>query len=347
MTGVAEARRLFSPENTYLNTASYGLPPRASWEAMTAALDEWRHGRTGFDGWDRSVDASRRSWARLMGVGAQDVAIGPQVSPFAGVIAASLPAGARVLAAEEDFTSLLFPLLAQEPRGVQVRLRPFDALAESVEADTDLVAFSAVQSADGRVADFDEIAAAAGAHGARTYVDATQACGWLPLEAGRFDFVACAGYKWLLAPRGTAFLYAAPEARDALVPHLAGWYAADPPMENLYGGPLRLADGAKALDVSPAWMSWVGQAPALELLEAVGIEAIHAHDVALARRFTDGLGLEAGASAIVSVALDEGAADRLEAAGVMAAGRGGRLRFSFHLSTTEADVDRALDVLAV
>jgi selenocysteine lyase/cysteine desulfurase len=31
----------------------------------------------------------------------------------------------------------------------------------------------------------------------------------------------------------------------------------------------------------------------------------------------------------------------------MAAGRGGRLRFSFHLSTTEADVDRALEVLAV
>jgi selenocysteine lyase/cysteine desulfurase len=347
VTSVAEARRLFSPENTYLNTATYGLPPRPAWDAMSAALDEWRHGRTGFDHWDLSVDASRRSWARLMGVAAEDVAIGPQVSPFAGVIAAALPAGARVLAPEEDFTSLLFPLLAQEARGVQVRLRPLDALAESVDADTDLVAFSAVQSADGRVSDIEAIAAAAEAHGARTYVDATQACGWLPLDASRFDFVACAGYKWLLAPRGTAFLYAAPGARESLVPHLAGWYAADPPMSNLYGGPLRLADSAKALDVSPAWMSWVGQAPALELLESVGIEAIHAHDIGLARRFAAGLGMEAPESAIVSVALDEGAADRLAAAGVMAAGRGGRLRFSFHLSTTEADVDRALDVLAI
>ena len=347
MTRVADARRLFSPENTYLNTATYGLPPRPAWDAMSVAMDEWRHGRTGFDHWDLSVDASRRSWARLMGVAAQDVAVGPQVSPFAGVIAAALPAGARVLAPEEDFTSLLFPLLAQERRGVQVRLRPLDALAESVDADTDLVAFSAVQSADGRVSDLEGIAAAASAHGARTYVDATQGCGWLPLDASRFDFVACAGYKWLLAPRGTAFLYAAPGAREALIPHLAGWYAADPPMANLYGGPLRLADGAKALDISPAWMSWVGQAPALELIESVGLEAIHAHDVGLARRFTAGLGMEAGDSAIVSVALDEGAADRLAAAGVMAAGRGGRLRFSFHLSTTEADVDRALDVLAV
>ena len=77
-----------------------------------------------------------------------------------------------------------------------------------------LVAFSAVQSADGRLADLEGIAAAAAAHGARTYADATQACGWLPFDASRFDFVACAGYKWLLAPRGTAFLYAAPEARE-------------------------------------------------------------------------------------------------------------------------------------
>jgi selenocysteine lyase/cysteine desulfurase len=346
VTTVAEARRLFSPENAYLNTASYGLPPRPAWDAMTAALDEWRHGRTGFDGWDMSVGASRESWARLMGVAAQDVAIGPQVSPFAGVIGAALQAGARVLAPEEDFTSLLFPLLAQQGRGVEVRLRPLDALAESVEAHTDLVAFSAVQSADGRLADLDGIAAAAAAHGARTYVDATQACGWLPFDASRFDFVACAGYKWLLAPRGTAFLYAAPEARERVLPHLAGWYAADPPMANLYGGPLRLAGSAKALDVSPAWMSWVGQAPALEVVEAVGVEAIHAHDVGLARRFAEGLGLPGGDSAIVSVALDEGAADRLAAGGVMAAGRGGRLRFSFHLSTTEADVDRALDVLS-
>jgi selenocysteine lyase/cysteine desulfurase len=346
VTSVAQARRLFSPENAYLNTAAYGLPPRPAWDAMTAALDEWRHGRTGFDAWDESVGASRESWARLMGVAAEDVAIGAQVSPFAGMVAAALPAGARVLAPEEDFTSLLFPLLAQQARGVDVRLRPLDALAESVDASTELVAFSAVQSADGRLADLDGIAAAAAAHGARTFVDATQACGWLPFEASRFDFVACAGYKWLLAPRGTAFLYAAAEARAALLPHLAGWYAADPPMANLYGGPLRLAESAKALDVSPAWMSWVGQAPALELIEDVGVEAIHAHDVGLARRFAFGLGLAEGDSAIVSVALDEGAAARLEAGGVMAAGRGGRLRFSFHLSTTEADVDRALELLA-
>lgn len=342
---VADARRLFSPEGTYLNTASYGLPPRPAWEAVQAAQDEWRHGRTGFDGWDESVGRSRASWARLHGVEAADVAVGPQVSPFVGLVAASLEPGTEVLAAREEFTSLLFPLLVQEARGVRVRLVALDELAEAVGAGTGLVAVSAVQSSDGRMADLDAIADAAAHHGARTLVDATQACGWLPLDAARFDHVVCAGYKWLLAPRGTAFFSTRREARERLTPHLAGWYAADPPMANLYGGPLRLGADAKGLDISPAWMSWVGQAPALDLLEAVGIEAVHAHDTALAARFRAGLGLEPAASAIVSLDLPAEAADRLAAAGVRCAGRGGLTRFSFHLANSEADVDRALDVL--
>jgi selenocysteine lyase/cysteine desulfurase len=343
---VADAQRLFSPEGTYLNTASYGLPPRPAWEAVQSAQDEWRHGRTGFDGWDLSVGRSRAAWARLHAVAETDVAIGPEVSPFVGLVAASLEPGARVLAAREDFTSLLFPLLAQEARGVQVRLVALDELAGAVDSSVDLVAVSAVQSSDGRLADLDAIAAATAHHGARTLVDATQACGWLPLDAGRFDHVVCAGYKWLLAPRGTAYLYTSPEARERLIPHLAGWYAADPPMANLYGPPLRLAETAKALDVSPAWMSWVGQAPALELLEAVGIERVHAHDAGLAARFRAGLGLPAGDSAIVSLDLPVAVADRLAAARVRCAGRGGLTRFSFHLANTETDVDRALEVLA-
>jgi selenocysteine lyase/cysteine desulfurase len=108
---------------------------------------------------------------------------------------------------------------------------------------------------------------------------------------------------------------------------------------------LRLAAGARRFDVSPAWFSWVAQTGALELLEQVGIEAIHDHDVGLANRFRTGLGLPAGDSAIVSIPPSEGDADRLTAAGVMFADHGDLLRFSFHLYTTERDVDRALSAL--
>ena len=41
----------------------------------------------------------------------------------------------------------------------------------------------------------------------------------------------------------------------------------------------------------------------------------------------------------------EGAAEKLERAGIRAAVRAGALRASFHLYSTEADVDAALDAL--
>jgi selenocysteine lyase/cysteine desulfurase len=240
---------------------------------------------------------------------------------------------------------VLFPMLVQRERGVDADLVPLDRLVEAIDGGTDLVAVSAVQSADGRVADLAAIAAAAAHHGARTFVDGTQACGWLPLDAARFDHVACAGYKWLLGPRGCAFFAVRPDAAERLSPHLAGWYAGEDTASTYYGGPLRLASDARRFDISPAWLNWVGQAPALALLERVGIPALHAHDVALANSFRAGVGLEPGDSAIAAVALDEGAEGRLRDAGVMAAGRGGAMRFSFHLYTTEADVDRALEAI--
>jgi selenocysteine lyase/cysteine desulfurase len=112
-----------------------------------------------------------------------------------------------------------------------------------------------------------------------------------------------------------------------------------------YGPPLRLATDARRFDVSPAWFSWVGTAPALELLEQIGIQAVHDHDVALADRFRAGLGLEPGASPIVTASI-EGARERFARAGIRAATRAGALRVSFHLYSTEAEVDTALDALA-
>jgi selenocysteine lyase/cysteine desulfurase len=346
MTALAAAQREFSPEGAYLNTATYGLPPRAAVAALAGAADEWRHGRTGFDGWDRSVGEARATFAQLVGVAPGDVAIGAAVSGFAGLVAAALPAGATVLCAEGDFTSVLFPFLAQERRGVTVELVPLGRIAEALDARHDLVAVSAVQSADGRVADLDALAAAAAAHDVRTFVDTTQGFGWLPLDCSRFDYTACAAYKWLMSPRGTAFFTVRPELRDELVPHAAGWYAGDEVHSSYYGAPLRLARDARRFDLSPAWLNWVGTAPALALLEEVGIDAIHAHDTALAARLRAGLGLEPYDSAIVSFAgAAPDAAERLREAGVMAAGRGGALRLSCHLYTTERDVDRALEVL--
>jgi selenocysteine lyase/cysteine desulfurase len=341
---LAEARALFSPDPGWLNTASYGLPPSTAWTALQTALDEWRHGRVSWEGWGESTARARTAFARLVGAAEADVTTGAQVSQLVGLLAASVPDGSVVLAPEEDFTSLLFPWLAQRDRGVVVRTVPADGLAAAITPDVDVVAFSLVQSASGAVADVDAVVAAARAASASTVVDATQAVGWLPVDAGRFDALVAGGYKWQLSPRGTAFLVTTAELRSRVVPSQAGWWAGDDPHGSYYGPPLRLAGDARRLDLSPAWFSWVGAAPALELLASVGVDAVRDWNVGLANRFLAGLGLPPGDSAIVSVDVP-GAEERLAAAGVRAAVRGGRLRASFHLYTTQADVDRAVEAL--
>ncbi|WP_344594150.1 aminotransferase class V-fold PLP-dependent enzyme [Actinomadura vinacea] len=338
------ARREFAPRGAFLNTASYGLPPRGAHEAMLAAERDRAAGLLTTGMGDEAVRRARALFGRLVGLPPERIACGPQVSYFVGLVAASLPARATVLVADGDFTSLLFPFLARP--GLVVRSVPLERIAGAVDGDVDLVAVSAVQSADGRVAAMDELIGAARAHGARVLLDATQAVGWLPVPADRVDLLVCGGYKWLMGPRGTCFLAGTAEALAELPAIGAGWYAGADVWDSIYGAPLRLAGDARRLDLSPAWQSWVGQVPALELLARVGVAAVHAHDLALANRFRAGLGLPPGDSAIVSVPVAEGTAELLAAHEVIAAVRAGRLRCAFHLSTSEQDVDRALELLS-
>ncbi len=335
----------FGAASGHLDTATAGVPPESAVAAMRRAVDAWATGRIDALAHDEDVRRSRAAFATLVGCDARDVAAGAVVSPFVGLVAASLPAGARVLTAEGDFTSLLFPLLAQADRGVRVSSVPLESLPEAIGTGTDLVAVSAVQSADGRVVDLDALADAADHHGAHVLLDATQAAGWLPVDATRFAYVVAGAYKWLLAPRGTAFMAIRPERQDALRPHTAGWYSAEEPWSSCYGEPLRLAAGARRFDLSPAWACWAGTAPALEWVAATGVDALHAHDLALAGRLRAGLGLAPAATSFVMVDR-AGARERLERAGVRASVRAGRVRLSCHVPATGADVERVLEALA-
>lgn len=342
---LAVARAEFDAEVAYLNTATLGLPPRRSLLALQAALDAWRAGTADPAGYDMPLAGARAGYARLVGVPAASVAVGSQASAIAGLLAASLPDGSEVLTATGDFTSILFPFLAQGGRGVTVREVALEALPDAVTPATALVAVSAVQSADGRVADLDGLHTACTGTGTRVLLDTTQAVGWLPVDATRFAYTVCSGYKWLLAPRGTAYLTISPELWDEVVPHSAGWYAGTDPWTSIYGTPLRLAADARRFDVSPVWHSWIAAAPAMDLLVDLGIPLLHANAVGLANRFRVGVGLPPGDSAIVSLAVLPGAAARMRDAGVVGSMRAGRLRLAFHISTGEDDVDLAVAVL--
>jgi len=339
------ARAEFGAEVIYLNTASMGLPPRRSLDALRSTLGSWRSGTAEPSDYDPPLAAARASYARMVGVEASSVAVGSQVSVFAGLVAASLPSNSEVLTAVGDFTSILFPFHVQERRGITVREVPLEHLAAEVTSRTALVSISAVQSANGRVADLDALAAACAATGARVLLDTTQAVGWLPVDAGRFAYTVCAGYKWLLAPRGTAYFTVQPDLRDDLFPHTAGWYAGHEPWASIYGTPLRLAPDARRFDVSPVWHAWVGAAPALDLLTGIGSGALNAHAVGLAERFCAAVGLPPAGSAIVSAVADDDVPRLMAEARIVGSVRAERLRLAFHVSTSEDDADRAAEVL--
>jgi selenocysteine lyase/cysteine desulfurase len=166
------------------------------------------------------------------------------------------------------------------------------------------------------------------------------------VDASRFAYTACGGYKWLLSPRGTAYFTINPTLIEDLTPHYAGWYAGEDPWSSTYGGPLRLASDARRFDVSPAWHAWHAATPAVRLLAQVGTQSLHRHALGLTNRFRAGIGLEPADSAIVSLATDgDAAADAMTAARINASARAGRLRPSFHVSTSDQDADLAADVL--
>ncbi|AWE49588.1 aminotransferase class V-fold PLP-dependent enzyme [Streptomyces nigra] len=341
-------RAEFAPKNVYLNTASNGLLPART----VAALD--RAARMRADGVAlgslyEDVEAVRASFARLAGVPVERVALGGSVAEYGALIAASLPEGAEVLTAEADFASLVNPF---HMRGdLKVRAVPLERLAESVRPDTALVAVSSAQSADGRLADLAAVRRAAREHGARTYVDASQSLGWLPVQAAEDDFTAAVAFKWVLGPHGIAF-FVAPDDFGGLTPLLAGWIAGEVPWESCYGPVEELARSARRFDISPALFGFAGLRASLELVEQLGVDAIQAHDLALADRFRAGLArlghtpVPAPGSAIVSVPGLGSRQGELSRAGIEVSDRAGHLRAAFHLYNTAADVDRLLDALS-
>jgi len=339
---ISEAQSLWEPAGVYCNTASYGLPPRPAWEALQSALADWHGGRTSWEHWGESTEGAREVFARLVGVEVHRVAVGSTVSELVGSVVTALPDGARVVVPEIEFTSTLFPLLVQGR--LDVRTVPLAQLVDAIADGVEAVAFSAVQMSTGEVADLDSILAAADSVRAITLCDATQAVGWMPLDAQRFDAVVCGAYKWLMSPRGSAFLAVSDRLLEHAVPHSAGWYAGEDVHASYFGPPLRLASDARRLDLSPAWFSWVGTFPALEVIEQISVAAIHEHNLALANRFRAGVGLDPGDSAIVCADIP-GATERLKRAGIIAAVRGGLLRTSWHLYNSESDVDEVLNVV--
>jgi selenocysteine lyase/cysteine desulfurase len=354
MYDVSDVRALFEPvQGIYLDSATYGLPPRATAEAMRHAIDAWQAGTADWvHDWDEKGEDCRAAFASLIGAASSTVALVPTVSVGVGMIAATLDASDDVVVPDDEFTSVLGPLLvAQRERGVRVRTVPLDNLAPNVTPGTTLVAFSLIQSQGGRAAALRDVVEAAQNVGARTLVDATHAVPFVSVkdEIERIDYLVCAAYKHLLSPRGVGFLSIKQSLWDAIPPILANWRSAAHPYGNHYGPDVPQAPGAARYDVSLAWFSWLGASVSLQLLAEWQREGILDEPVKLARILARRLGLPVepvGTVLSVPVADAEGVRRHLQEAGIKAAVRAGSVRLSTHVYNTRDEVERAADVVA-
>ena len=309
-----------------------------------AALTDWRAGRTSWEGWDASTQRSREAFARLVGVDARDVAVGSQVSALLAPIAAALPDGTRVLVPDVEFTSFVFPFVVHADRGVEVETVPTAGYLDAIRPGIDVVAFSLVQSSTGEVADYPAIVGG-GPVGRRA--------GPGRRDPGmRLAAVRRRPRRRRLRRRLQVADVAARHGPGLPCPGAPGPAASDRGRLVRRRGPvqlvLRAADGARRRC-----------APVRRLARLVQLGGHGAHAGADRAHRTRGdpraqrrigqpvpgrAGSAAGDSAIVTVDVP-GAQERLEAAGVRAAVRAGRVRASFHMYTTEGDVDLALDAL--
>jgi selenocysteine lyase/cysteine desulfurase len=320
----------------YLNTASVGLPPDAAVIAGREALTRWQEAPDWL-AWEAVGEQCRVAFAALLGLESNDVALVGAAHVAAGIVATSMPnataEGVNVVALRDEHQSALWPFLALETRGYELRLVSRGELAAAVDDRTALVALSLVQSADGALLDLASIAGS----DALVYVDGTQAVGVVDVPLDHIDVLAVSAYKWLYCPRGIAFMVVRERQRRTLEPVLASWKAAPDPWGDPYGPPRTLTSDARRFDLSLPWLLAPAALASLTLLNELGVDRIGARCRRLASACADALGEPPTGTSILSVPGAD--ADRVRAAGLRCSVRGGNVRFAFAAYNDLEDVE--------
>ncbi|MDQ4098825.1 MAG: aminotransferase class V-fold PLP-dependent enzyme, partial [Actinomycetota bacterium] len=330
-------------------------------DALHRVEAEWESGEFSWQAWQSEAYATREQFARLIGAPQGTVALATFVAESAATVAASIPPG-KVVVGEREFRSNLAPWLALRTRGYDVVEVPAkdgvtwtESLADAVDDATVLLAVSEVQSSNGFRVRLPELAERCREHGARLFVNATQSLGALRLDVRELgiDYLACHGYKWLLAPRGAAWLYVRADRLEEMRPLAPNWHSVPDPYEEYYGE-TPLAEDARKLDVSWAWFSFVGARAALDVHLSLDPAEAEGRCLRLAAAFREeasrrGFDLvpEDAPSQIIGVRLPDADAvrERMKERRVLAAVRGGLLRLGFHAFNDDGDVAAALEAL--
>jgi selenocysteine lyase/cysteine desulfurase/tryptophan 2,3-dioxygenase len=355
-----------SPGRTHLSGCS--LPPR--WrgidEAMATMLQAMADDPAPWHGFEAEVELSRQRFAELVNASADQIAVLPSatVAAYQVVTAHDWAARPQMLGTEEDFPSISQLLHAQQVRGARLDFvsdpLSVDSWRRSLGDRTGLVSIPMVTYRHGACPPVAELCRLASAAGARTFVDAYQAAGVLPVDVQELgcDYLVAGASKYLLGLPGVAFLYCRDPGAATRSPELTGWMARVAP-SNFDPRSVEVADTARRFEIgTPAIPAVLAVNAGLRLLNEVGVPTVYEHVSRLRERLADGaraLGLPLvgfrsdqphGAHLAFAVPDADGTAERLAAQGVSVSPRGDVVRVAMHLYNTEADIDQVLQGLA-
>lgn len=355
----------------YLNHAATGPISKPVLEALDTYLGERnRTNVENFFDYLPLLEETRGRLAQLIGTTYERVEFMPNTSYALNTLALGLDwqPGDRVAVPGCEFPANVYPFLNLADRGVAVDFIPAPegtfSLAD-VEAaltpQTRVLSVSWVQFLSGFRADVAALGALCRSRGIWFCVDAIQGLGALPLDvaAAQVDFLACGGHKWMLGTQGLGFLFLTEALQAALRPPMAGWLHGPIDWEKLTAYQLNFFEDAARFRIGTInTMGAIALHAAAGLHLKVGKPWAEAQVLARAGQLAAGLeqlGLRRygspdpqHASGIVTVEAEapERLYEGLKAAGVQAALRNRKLRFSPHYYNSAAEIDQALDAVA-
>jgi selenocysteine lyase/cysteine desulfurase len=203
--------------------------------------------REGLVGLHHFLDVTERfhaGGARLLQTDQQNISYVHSTAEGMNMIASGYPfaEGDEIISYVHEYPSNHYPWRLQERRGALLRLlpdNPVDGAGKNqgqtngwsmrdlelmVNERTRVVAISHVQFSNGFAADLKKLGAFCREREIDLIVDCAQSLGCLPIYPEKFHISAlvASGWKWLMGPRGSAFLYTSPELRRKLDVTMAG-----------------------------------------------------------------------------------------------------------------------------
>lgn len=316
------------------------------------------------------LEEVRRAAARLVGARPEEIAFTRNTTN--GVLLAAngirWRRGDNVVMPAIEFPANAYPWIALEKRGVRVRLvEPREGrvtaemLASACTARTRAVTASLVQFSNGYRIDAAALGSFCRGRGIFLHVDAIQSLGALRCDVGamKIDFLSTGGHKWLLGPAGAGFFYCRGELLDEIDVWNPGWLGVEDAWDfmNHRQGPR--PDAARFEEGTRNLYGISGLGASIERFLEIGPANVERRILGLADYLERGLrergcriasprgkSERSGILCFVHPRVESAKLfERLLARRIVLSVREGALRLSPHYYNTEAEADRALDLI--